>query len=178
MNILYLIKFYYKYFFYSPLKYARSLGVTIGEGNLIQKSHWGAEPYLVKIGSHCQLTNCRIHTHGGGQVVRHIDPTFDTFGKVEIGDYVYIGSDSIIMPGVTIGDHVLVAAGSVVTKSIPSGVVVGGNPAKYICTVEEYYERNKQYNISTHGLSFSEKRKKLMQIPDEKFVKKPFISIK
>ena len=111
-------------------------------------------------------------------MVRHIDPTFDTFGKVEIGDYVYIGSDSIIMPGVTIGDHVLVAAGSVVTKSIPSGVVVGGNPAKYICTVEEYYERNKQYNISTHGLSFSEKRKKLMQIPDEKFVKKPFISIK
>ena len=136
------------------------------------KSHWSSEPYLVTIGSHCQLTTCKIFTHGGGQVVRHIDPTFDAFGKVVIGDYVYIGAEALIMPGVTIGDHALIAAGSVVTKSVPSGIVVAGNPARPICSIEEYYNRNKRYNVKTKGLSSSEKKKVLLKVADEMFVKK------
>ena len=136
------------------------------------KSHWSSEPYLVTIGSHCQLTTCKIFTHGGGQVVRHIDPTFDAFGKVVIGDYVYIGAEALIMPGVTIGDHALIAAGSVVTKSVPSGIVVAGNPARPICSIEEYYNRNKRYNVKTKGLSPSEKKKVLLKVADEMFVKK------
>lgn len=82
MNLIRLVLFYFRYIFYSPLKYARYLGVEIGENNLIQKSHWGAEPYLIKVGSNCQLTNCKIYTHGGGQVVRRIDPTFDFLVKL------------------------------------------------------------------------------------------------
>lgn len=136
------------------------------------KSHWSSEPYLITIGSHCQLTTCKIFTHGGGQVVRHIDPTFDAFGKVVIGDYVYIGAEALIMPGVTIGDHALIAAGSVVTKSVPSGIVVAGNPARPICSIEEYYNRNKRYNVKTKGLSSSEKKKVLLKVADEMFVKK------
>ena len=62
------------------------------------------------------------------------------------------------MPGVTIGDNVLVAAGSVVTKSVPSNVVVGGNPAKYICSIDEYIERNEQYNLNTKGMKMEEKK--------------------
>ncbi len=156
----------------SPTSWARYIGVTIGEDNLIGKNHWSSEPYLITIGSHCQLTNCQIFTHGGGQVVRDIDPTFDTFGKVVIGDYVYIGANSLIMPGVTIGNNVLVAAGSVVTKSIPSGVVVAGNPAKYLCSVKEYYERNKMYNTATKGLRKEMKREKLQSQGNEKFINK------
>ena len=72
-------------------------------------------------------------------------PKFDTFGKVGIGDYVYIGNDAKIMPGVIIGDNVLIAAGSIVTKSIPSNVVVAGNPARYICSIEDYIELNNKY---------------------------------
>lgn len=60
---------------------------------------------------------------GGGGAVRSKYPKFDTFGKVVIGDWVYIGTNALIMPGVTIGNNVLVAAGSVVTKSVPPGVV-------------------------------------------------------
>ena len=48
------------------------------------------------------------------------------------------------MPGVTVGDNVLIAAGSIVTKSIPSNVVVAGNPARFICSIEDYIERNKK----------------------------------
>ena len=51
---------------------------------------------------------------------------------VTIGNNVWIGGDATILPGVTIGDNVVIGAGSVVTKSFPSNVVIGGNPAKII----------------------------------------------
>ena len=55
------------------------------------------------------------------------------FGKpIEIGSDVWIGGGAVICPGVTLGDRVVVAAGAVVTKSFPSDVVIGGNPAKII----------------------------------------------
>ena len=48
---------------------------------------------------------------------------------VVIGDNVWIGANVTILPGVTIGDYVVVAAGAVVTKDVPSGVLVAGVPA-------------------------------------------------
>lgn len=99
-------------------------------------------------------------------------PRFDTFGKVKIGDYVYIGTNSLIMPGVTIGDGSLIAAGSVVTKSVPPGVVVGGNPARILCTVDEYIERNKTFDLESKGLSYEQKRTFLLSLPKERFIRK------
>lgn len=52
--------------------------------------------------------------------------------KVEIGKNCWIGAKSIICPGVKIDDGAIVAMGSVVTKSVPKGAIVGGNPAKII----------------------------------------------
>ncbi|HDJ1512593.1 TPA: type 8 capsular polysaccharide synthesis protein Cap8J, partial [Staphylococcus aureus] len=52
---------------------------------------------------------------------------------VKIGNYSWIGMNSVILPGVELGEHTIVGAGSVVTKSFPEGnVVIGGNPAKVI----------------------------------------------
>lgn len=163
----------FRYYFYTPEKYARHIGVTIGKHCLIDTRNWSAEPYLVTIGNHVQLTRCvSIHTHGGGNSIRREHPNFDVFGKVVIEDWAYIGAYSQIMPGVTIGEGALVAAGSVVTKSVPPHTVVGGNPARYICTTEEYYEKNKKYDVSTKGMKKAEKKLKLLNLPDDYFLKK------
>ena len=109
---------------------------------------------------------------GGAKVARVIEPNFDCFGKVKIGSNVYIGTNSLIMPGVTVGDNVLIAAGSVVTNSVPSNVVIGGNPAHIICTFDDYYQKNKRYNVDTKQLTPSEKREVLLSLEDYKFIRK------
>ena len=55
---------------------------------------------------------------------------------VKIGNKVWIGAHATILPGVTIGDGAVVAAGAVVTKDVPSNVVVAGVPAKVIKEIE------------------------------------------
>lgn len=157
----------------TPIAYARHLGVKVGDYTTISIHDWSSEPYLVTIGSHVQITRCvSIHTHGGGNAVRLMDPDFDVFGKVVIEDWCYIGAYSQIMPGVTIGKGSLVAAGSVVTKSVPPRSVVGGNPARVLCSIEEYLERNKKYNVHSKGMSGAEKKTYLLSLQEEKFIKK------
>lgn len=155
---------------------ARINGVKIGKNCFIKSRFWSTEGYLIRIGDDCQVTaGVKFFTHGGAQVAREFYPKFDCFGKISIGNRVYIGTNSLIMPGVTIGDNVLVAAGSVVCNSIPSSVVVGGCPARIICTVDEYIERNLPYNLDTKGLSSAAKKKILTNLPEEKFVKKRYL---
>lgn len=173
MNVLKFINEIYWRYMRSSIDYARHLGVTIGEHTTISIHDWSSEPYLVTIGNHVQITRgVSIHTHGGGNAVRQTIPDFDVFGKVVIEDWCYIGAHSQIMPGVTIGEGSLVAAGSVVTKSIPPHSVVGGNPAKVLCTINDYLERNIDYNTHTKGMDVEQKRKLLLSLPDEKFIKK------
>ena len=171
----YLISFYWKYVA-SPLAYAKHIGVEIGEDCLITTKMWSSEPYLVKIGNHVQITNnVFIHTHGGGNIARRQLPNFDVFGKVEIKDWAYIGAYSQIMPGVTIGEGALVAAGSVVTKSVPSHCVVGGNPAKIICTTDEYIKNNERYNLNCKMLNKNDKKRLLLSSSNEQFISKRYM---
>lgn len=161
-----------------PKMYAKYIGVKFGNNCLIATKNWSSEPYLIEIGNNVQITsNVFVHTHGGGHVARYKEPNFDIFGKVVIKDGAYIGAYSQIMPGVTIGQGSLVAAGSIVTKSVPDGVVVAGNPAKIVCTVEKYIERNIKYNLGTKGLSAEKKKKVLLGMDASKFIQKSNIKI-
>lgn len=163
----------YRHVFLSFERQARYAGVEMGTNNFIGSAFWSSEPYLIKIGSHCQITaGTHIHTHGGGNSVRAIYPLFDCFGKVVIGDYVYLGTGTQIMPGVTIGNNVLVAAGSIVTKSVPDNVVVGGNPARIICTIDEYIKKNEKYNLNSKDMNAVAKKEMLKTLSEEKFIKK------
>lgn len=157
----------------SPESYAKHLGVKIGEDCFISTRLWSSEPYLITIGNHVQITEgVSIHTHGGANAVRQQIPDFDCFGKVIIEDWAYIGAYLHIMPGVTIGTGSIVAAGSVVTKSVPPKMVVGGNPAKVIGSVEDYLQRNIIFNVHSRAMEYNNKKKFLLELPDEKFIKK------
>lgn len=64
-------------------------------------------------------------------------------GNVTIGNNVFIGANSTILPGVTIGSNVIVGAGSVVTKDIPDNMVFAGNPAVLIMSIDKYIAKVK-----------------------------------
>jgi len=63
---------------------------------------------------------------------------YTKLGRIVLEDHCFIGARSIIMPGVIVGKNAIVAAGSVVVKNVEPNTVVGGNPAKYICSLEEF----------------------------------------
>lgn len=74
---------------------------------------------------------------------------YTRIAPVKIGSEVFIGAESVVLPGVTIGDRVVVGAGSVVTNDLESNAVYVGNPARRICSYDDYIERNRN-NMKTH----------------------------
>ena len=64
------------------------------------------------------------------------------YGSIKIGNNCFIGCNTTIFPNVTIGNDCIVGAGSIVTKSIPSGEVWAGNPAKFITNINKYTEKS------------------------------------
>ena len=62
----------------------------------------------------------------------------DSCGKIDILDNVFVGHGAIILPGTTIGPNAIVGAGAVVTSNVPTNTVVGGIPAKPICSLDDY----------------------------------------
>lgn len=163
----------YRRSFWNAEKYARYMGVEIGENCSIGTKFFGTEPYLIKIGNHVQITNdVKFFCHGASWVFREKQPSFDTFGKIEIKNNVYIGNNSLIMPGVTIGNNVIIGAGSVVTKSFDDGLIIAGNPARVIGSVDEFEKRVIHFNLKTKGLKYDAKKKFLINTNNEKFIKK------
>lgn len=118
----------------------RKQGAVVGENNRIMVRSSGNGPCLVKIGSHCSISsNISFVTHdGGGWVFTEEMPSLQRFGRIEIKDNCYIGIKCNILPNVIIGPNSIVGGGSVITKDVPANVVVGGNPAKFTKTIEQY----------------------------------------
>lgn len=65
-------------------------------------------------------------------------------GRVTIGNQVFIGAESVVLPGVTIGNRVVIGANSTVTHDIPDNSVAVGSPARVICTLDEYLAKEKE----------------------------------
>lgn len=119
----------------------RKNGVKIGENVQLLNSHldWN-HGFLISIGNNVTITNATILTHDAST---HIFFGYSKIGAVTIGDNVFIGYGSIILPGITIGNNCIIGAGSIVTKDIPEGSVAAGNPAKVICNTDEYLGKHK-----------------------------------
>ena len=89
----------------------------------------------VTIGSHVNLAQGITITalnHSFEDTAKRIDEQGITTKPVIIGDDVWIGTNAVILPGVTIGRHSVVAADAVVTKEVPEHSLVAGVPAKII----------------------------------------------
>ena len=88
------------------------------------------------IAANCQIFDGNGHDLSFPDVDNRIN-TRGTSKPVNIEDSVWIGANSIVLPGVTIGRGSVVSANSVVVKDVPPMVVVGGNPAKIIKTYSD-----------------------------------------
>jgi len=153
------------------IKYARYAGVRLGNNCRIYSVEFGSEPYLITMGDHVNVgRNAEFITHDGGVWVLRTQKDFedvDRFGKITIGNNVFIGDQSIILPGVTIGDNVIIGAGSVVSKDIPSDSVASGVPARVIKHIEDYSEQVKGSLVHTKHLSYRDKKCYLISIMDK-----------
>jgi acetyltransferase-like isoleucine patch superfamily enzyme len=119
-----------------------------------------ADPYLVRIGNNVRLSSCTLLGHDG--VVNLVNlaqgTKLDSVGFIDIRDNSFVGHGAIVMPNVRIGPNSVVAAGSVVTKDVPPGSVVGGNPAKVIGSFDDMVDRLKRRSASYPWIGLIEGR--------------------
>lgn len=105
----------------------------------------------VTIGDNCQMApNVAIYTAGHPVHPDSRNSLYEYGAEVTIGDNVWIGGNSVILPGVHIGSNTVIGAGSVVTKDIPDWVVAGGNPCKVIRKITEadrkFYYKDREFD--------------------------------
>lgn len=151
----------------SPVNFARRLGVKVGlDCRLIgvTRRTFGSEPYLVSLGNHVEVTaGVRFITHDGAVwVARQMHPQIDVIEPISVGNNVFIGLNTIILPGVSIGNNVVIAAGAIVTRDLADNAVYGGNPAKQICDITSYISRAAELDLGTKGLSPAHKKQYLL----------------
>lgn len=167
--------------FETPEKFAKKLGVKIGKNCYISTKGFPSEGYLIEIGDYVRIAGgTSFYTHGGLWSIRHYykDYTIEHFGKIKIGNYTSIGANCMIMPGITIGNNCIVGGGSVVTKSVPDGCMVAGNPAKFIGYTKDFYKYLKEHNnFACKSMTSVEKKTFLLAQSDEKFIKKKYIKL-
>ena len=118
-------------------------GMTVGSNFkrlnnvLIDDSH----AWLIEIGDNVTLAP-RVH------ILAHDASTkqflgYTKIGRVTIGDNVFVGAETVILPGVNIGSNVVIGANSTVTCDIPDNSVYAGSPARLLCSLEDYLDKQK-----------------------------------
>jgi maltose O-acetyltransferase len=114
---------------------AKFTGGTLNEISIGERSYIGYDSFWVA-GAAIKVGNYVSVGHKVEFYTSDHDPDDPAFARrdapIDIGDYVWIGSRSTILKGVTIGRGAVVAAGSVVTKDVEPFAIVGGHPAKFL----------------------------------------------
>lgn len=134
-----------------------SMGMQVGanfgrlNGVILDPSHC----WLITIGDNVTMAP-RVH------ILCHDASTkqflnYTKIGRVNIGNNVFIGAESVVLPGVTIGANVIIGANSTVTHDIPANSVAVGSPARVICTLEEYLnkERSRMASAPCYGEEYT-----------------------
>ena len=124
---------------------------AIGDNVYYYSRIFPSDPKLLKLGNNVVIcTNVRFVGHDRVDIM--LSWMFEKenghkytkyFAPIEVGNTVFIGSDTVILPGVQIGDNSIIGAGAVVTRDLPSGNVWGGVPARRIGAFQSFVDERK-----------------------------------
>lgn len=107
------------------------------QGCFIDPSHC----FLIEIGDNVTMSiRVTLMAHDAGTKK---GLGYTRIGRIRIGNNVFLGANSTVLPNVRIGDNAIIGAGSVVTRDIPANCVAAGVPAKILCSAEEYLAKNR-----------------------------------
>lgn len=157
--LLFIKKFYFSMLpdGFKRAKYLRKKNLLgeIGENVYFYSRIFPSDPKLLYLKNNVVIaTNVRFVNHDRVDILLKglYNKDFKKFySEIRIGNNVFIGADSVVLPGVTIGDNCIIGAGSIVTKDLEPGYVYAGVPAKKLGTFDnfinkrlDYYERVKK----------------------------------
>lgn len=137
---------------------------------------------FIEIGCNCQITS-------GVKILGH-DYSYSVLANVygellrpqkvtRIGDNVFIGMSAVILMGAVIGDNVIIGSSAVVSGEVKSNSVYAGNPAKYLYSLDDYYEKNKRGFVSSakvYAQQFYVKNKRYPKIEEMNIYRTLFCS--
>lgn len=141
-------------------QFNHTANIRIGNNVLINRDCTFSGHGGIIIGNGCVFAHC-VDVFSGEHNYDSDDLEYLPFDErfvcktVEIGDYAWIGSHCVIMPGVTIGEGAIIGAGSIVTKDIPACAVACGNPAKVI----KYRDKQKFQELKERDMSLVKHRR-------------------
>lgn len=126
-------------------------GLTVGNSFQMEKgcNIDAVCPWLIKIGNNVTFaSNVCVLAHDAS--TKKITG-YTRVGSVSVGDNVFVGYGSIILPGISIGNDAVVGAGAVVTKDVPDGKIVAGVPAKIVGDVSELKAKAERLMSSSYA---------------------------
>ena len=147
------------------VRYWRRQGMKIGQNCHLETMAFSTEPYLIEIGDHVAIAlGTDFVTHDGGiWCFREELSDLDIFGKIKIGNNVFIGLNCTILPNTIVGNNCIIGAGSVVRGKYPSDSIIIGNPAVVVSkiSVQKLLYMQNPGLLHTKNLSADEKNKKI-----------------
>ncbi|MBR0365439.1 MAG: acyltransferase, partial [Clostridia bacterium] len=163
---------------YSPeayTAYLRRKGVYVGKNTKIFSPNQTIidvqRPEMLHIGDYCKITSgvkILCHDYSMSVARRKYHVHCGSAAETYIGDNVFIGVNAVILMGSHIGNNSIVGAGAVVSGQFPDDVVIAGNPARVICTIEEYYKKHTDKQYESAKLYFKKLHEAHGKIPTVK----------
>lgn len=125
-----------------PIEELRKIGADVGTNVQINSEKMDLDySFLLSIGNNVTISSARLVFHDAS--TKKI-LGYSKFGRIKIGNNVFIGADAIILPNVSIGNNVIVGAGCVVSKNIPDFSVVVGNPCRVVSNYNSFISKNRE----------------------------------
>ena len=149
------------------INYLRNLGVKIGQNCEIWSLDFSTEPYLIELGDHVAVSSdVSFVTHDeAGPWCFSDELTGVIYGRIIVGNNVFIGHRSTILANTQIGENCIIGAGSVVRGKYPANSVLLGNPAQVVSGVKAPFLFTKNFPgyLEIDNLNYDQIKEKLLE---------------